>query len=91
MYKFFVIAFYSVAVIGYAGEWVTRESDNAHVCRLSRNLYSMEPLRAHGWCGDWQEYAPQEGQAIDSRVSQWIRCFPIPEGCKLHFSNGWRP
>jgi hypothetical protein len=84
----------AVALIGHAGEWVTRESDGARICQLSRDLNSnsQEVIRAEGWCDHWTIEPPKAGEAIDPK-SGWVRARPslAGGGAQLHFADGWRP
>jgi hypothetical protein len=74
--------------IGRAGEWITRDSDNSKVCRLTRDVRSGFEF-GPGDCADWTEAVPVHGQWIaGSPAQRWVGC--VPGHCRLHFADGWR-
>jgi hypothetical protein len=77
-------------IIGHAGEWLTRDTDNSHVCQLAQDVLTTQPLtRSFCTVDSWTELPPMFAESISGRLQHWIRCNHI--GCQLHFENGWRP
>jgi len=73
--------------LGGAGEWITREDNGEHVCKLTDNLYSAAVFHLSSSC-EWVIPQPEFGVAVDP---SWFRCGGQWQGCKIHFEDGWRP
>lgn len=77
-----------LAVVLFAGEWVTSEKTGARICRAAYTIVTEMQL-SRSMCTDWQIPVPAYGESID-QYRDWIRARPTG-GYEIHTEKGWRP
>ena len=76
-----------LAVILYAGEWVTTE-DGVKICQTPATILTETPLSPE-LCTNWQIRKPVYGESIE-QYRAWLRPGP-GGGYQIHTERGWRP